>query len=91
MHIAATGEKQLEFHVDSLTGPLLARCTIKSTGGPDHFALQTCPTRGQTGVHALYMVFQHGGDAATAIDWFTFDRGDNSTRHNSPYLEQNKK
>jgi beta-xylosidase len=72
INLAATGNKEIEVRLDSLDGPLIAKCTARDTGGPDEYKTQICPTMSEKGTHALYFVFEDGGDAATALAWFTF-------------------
>ncbi|MCJ8014217.1 carbohydrate-binding protein [Paenibacillus sp. KQZ6P-2] len=64
--------KQLQLRLDSTTGPLIGTLTIKSTGGWDTYATQTCAVSGVSGVHNLYIVGAGSGEGVGNIDWFKF-------------------
>ena len=63
--------KQIQFRLDSTTGPLVGTHTVQSTGGWYTFQTQTAAIAGATGVHDLYVVFV-GADGVGNIDWFRF-------------------
>jgi hypothetical protein len=64
----------IEVHLDSPTGPLLATCPVKGTGGWDTWATQSCPITGDpaTGVHAIYLVFTGDSGVLFNLNWFQF-------------------
>ena len=63
--------KQIQFRLDSTTGPIIGTHTVLSTGGWSTYQTQTAVITGATGVHDLYLVFV-GGDGVGNIDWFRF-------------------
>ncbi len=63
--------KQIQFRLDSITGPIIGTHTVLSTGGWSTYQTQTAVITGATGVHDLYLVFV-GGDGVGNIDWFRF-------------------
>lgn len=73
MNVAAKGPKQVELRLDSVDGPLLASCMIRSNPETEQYASQRCPVKHVQGVHALYLVFANGGDESMRIRWFRFE------------------
>jgi glucosylceramidase len=64
----------LEFHLDSLTGPLAGTATLPVTGGWQSWTTVTAPVTGATGVHNLFIVFKSPG-ATTGVanlNWLQF-------------------
>jgi arabinoxylan arabinofuranohydrolase len=60
--VASTGSGGgIELHLDSLTGTLIATCTIPSTGGAQTWATTECNVTGATGVKDLYLKFTGTG------------------------------
>jgi len=68
---ASQGGK-IELHVDGLTGPLLGTLEVKSTGGFQTWALQSCKVSSVKGVHDLYFVFKGGDGDLFNMDWWVF-------------------
>ncbi|MGA3172180.1 MAG: carbohydrate-binding protein [Chthoniobacteraceae bacterium] len=73
---SAANGGNIEVHLDSPTGPLLATCPVKGTGGWDTWATQTCPITGgaANGMHAVYLVFTGGSGVLFNLNWFEFVR-----------------
>jgi glucosylceramidase len=61
----------LQFHVDSVDGPLIASVTIPVTGGWQSWMTSSAAVAGVTGVHDVYIVFQ-GTTGIGNINWFRF-------------------
>jgi hypothetical protein len=64
----------VEAHLDSATGPMIASCTAPATGDWQTWTTQTCTVSAATGTHDLYVVFA-GADAGGALfnlEWFAF-------------------
>jgi hypothetical protein len=66
----------LEFHLDSVTGPLAGSVTIPATGGWQAWqTAQGTASANVTGVHDLYMVFRAPTSGSTSlgnVNWFQF-------------------
>jgi glucosylceramidase len=66
----------LEFHLDSVTGPLAGSVTIPATGGWQSWqTAQGTASAGAVGVHDLYMVFRAPSGGTTSlgnVNWFQF-------------------
>jgi RNA polymerase sigma factor (sigma-70 family) len=53
---------EFEVHVDTLTGPIIARLTVESTGGHGTFLPEVAPVDpGFTGTHDIFLRFNTGG------------------------------
>lgn len=63
----------LEFHLDSLSGPLIATATLPVTGGWQTWQTVTAPISGASGVHDLYIVFRGSSAGISNINWFQFN------------------
>jgi glucosylceramidase len=66
----------LEFHLDSVTGPLVASVMIPATGNWQTFATASAPASGATNVHDLYVVFKAPPSGTTNLgnlNWFQFN------------------
>ena len=63
---------QIEFHLDSLTGPLIGTCAVMATGSWNTFREFTAALTPVTGTHDLYLVFRtaSGSEFAGNLDWF---------------------
>jgi len=64
----------LEFHLDTLTGPLAGTATLQPTGGWQTWITVTAPISGATGIRNLFAVFRSGpapGGIAN-LNWFQF-------------------
>jgi glucosylceramidase len=66
----------LEFHLDGVTGPLVASVTIPATGNWQTFATASTTASGAIGVHDLYVVFKSPASGTTNLgnlNWFRFN------------------
>lgn len=66
----------VEFHLDSVGGPLVASLTIPATGGWQTWTTVSGPASGASGVHDLYVVFASPSSGTTSlgnINWFQFN------------------
>jgi glucosylceramidase len=64
----------LEFHLDTLTGPLVGTATLQPTGGGQNWTTVTAPISGATGIRNLFAVLRSGpapGGIAN-LNWFQF-------------------
>lgn len=62
----------LEFHLDSVTGPLLASLPIPSTGGWQNWVTVSTTASTATGIHSLYVVTL-GASSIDNLNWFQFN------------------
>lgn len=64
----------LEFHLDSVNGPLAGAATIPVTGGWQSWTTVTAPITAATGVHNLVIVFRAnpGTGGIGNLNWFQF-------------------
>jgi hypothetical protein len=62
----------IEAHLDSLTGKLVATCSVPNTGGAQTWATQTCDVTDATGVHDLFFVFNGGSGSLFNFNWWRF-------------------
>lgn len=70
---SAASAGALEFHLDSLTGPIVGTASLSSTGGWQMWTTVTTPISGTGGIRNLFVVFR--GSAAGGIanlNWFQF-------------------
>lgn len=66
----------LEFHLDTLSGPLAASVTIPSTGGWQTWSTTAPAPASASGVHDLYVVFKappSGTSSLGNFNWFQFN------------------
>ena len=61
----------VEFHLGSVTGPLVATVNVPITGGWQTWTTVTAPVSGASGVNDVYLVFQ-GTTSIGNINWFQF-------------------
>jgi len=61
-----------EFHLDSVSGPLVATVTLPVTGGWQTWQTAKATASGASGVHDLYVVFKGAGSIAN-VNWFEFN------------------
>jgi beta-glucanase (GH16 family) len=65
----------VEFHLDSVNGPMIGSFSIANTGGWQSWTTVPANVGGATGVHNLYVVFKSGQPADFVnINWFVFQR-----------------
>jgi len=63
----------VEFRLDSLTGPVVARVPVSNTGGWQSWISRTVSLSGSaTGKHRLYAVFTGPGGDFVNVNWFQF-------------------
>jgi glucosylceramidase len=65
----------LEFHLDSISGAIVASVTIPATAGWQTWRTISAPAASATGVHDLYVVFKAGPAGTSALgnlNWFQF-------------------
>lgn len=63
----------VEYHLDSVNGPLIGSFAIANTGGWQSWRTVPANTSTATGVHNLYVVFKSGQPADFVnVNWFTF-------------------
>jgi glucosylceramidase len=65
----------VEFHLDSVSGPLIATATLPGTGGWQAWETVSAPVSGASGVHDLYIVFQGPATGISNVNWFQFSEG----------------
>lgn len=63
----------LQFHLDSVTGPLIATATLPVTGGWQTWQTVTAPVTGTSGLHDLYITFQGTTAGISNVNWFQFN------------------
>jgi glucosylceramidase len=61
----------LEFHLDTLTGPLVGTATLPVTGGWQTWTTVSAPISPASGVHDLYILFR-GTTSIANLNWFKF-------------------
>ena len=64
----SAGSGNLEFHLDSVGGPLIAQAQLAQT-----WQSGSATVTGAQGVHTLYVVFQSGvAGGSGSLNWFQF-------------------
>ncbi|MGA7158138.1 MAG: carbohydrate-binding protein [Acidobacteriaceae bacterium] len=63
----------LEFHLDSISGPLIATANLPVTGGWQVWQTVTAPVSGASGIHDLYLVFSGSAAGISNVNWFQFN------------------
>ena len=63
----------LQFHLDTVTGPLIATATLPITGGWQTWQTVTAPVTGASGLHDLYITFQGSTAGISNLNWFQFN------------------
>ena len=75
--------KNIEFHLDSVTGTKIGTLTVQSTGGWSTFKSQSASISGASGIHDLYLTFSRGSgpqsDGIANIDSFVFSQSSSGT------------
>jgi glucosylceramidase len=61
----------LEFHLDEVTGPLIAQGTLPATGGVQSWQTFPVSVSGVQGLHRLFVVFR-GKNGFGNLNWFRF-------------------
>ncbi len=62
----------IELRVGSLTGELIATCTVPNTGGWQTWETVSCPVTGATGTQDLFFHFTGGSGYLFNINWWQF-------------------
>ena len=63
----------LEFHLDSVSGPIIAQGSLPVTGGWETWQTYPMTASGAQGLHKLYIVFHGSGSAGLGnLNWFRF-------------------
>jgi uncharacterized protein (TIGR03790 family) len=65
----------IELHLDSAAGTMLATCTVPVTGDWQTWTTQTCPLSAATGTHDLYLVYTGGAGYLFNVEWFAMRQG----------------
>jgi glucosylceramidase len=64
---------RLEFHLDSVTGPIVGQGNFPVTGGWETWQTYSIPVSGAHGVHRLFVVFHGSGTNGLGnLNWFRF-------------------
>jgi len=63
----------IELRLDSETSPVIGTLKVKSTGGGDKWAAQSCDVSGAKGVHDLFLKFTGGDGMQLNFDWWKFE------------------
>ncbi len=63
---------QIEIRLGSIDGELLGVCEVKSTGGLQNWAIQSCKVKKTKGIHDLCFVFKGGNGQLFNFDWWQF-------------------
>jgi len=70
---SATTGGNIEIHIDSLKGSIIATCAVTGTGGWQTWATKSCTVSGATGVHDLYLKFTGSGSGMLFnFNWWKF-------------------
>jgi len=70
---SSTTGGMIEIRLDGVTGILLGTCTVKNTGGPQNWAVQTFKVKKVKAVHDLYFVFKGAEGDLFNFDWWKFN------------------
>jgi arabinoxylan arabinofuranohydrolase len=71
--VAGTTGGNIELRLDGENGTSIGTCAIKSTGGAQTWATQTCTVTGATGKHDLFLRFTGSGSSLFKFNWWKFD------------------
>ncbi len=63
----------LEFHLDSVSGPLVATATLPVTEGWQTWETVSAPVAGASGLHDLYLVFRGSSAGIANVNWSQFN------------------
>jgi hypothetical protein len=63
----------VEFHLDTVDGPLIAQATIPVTGNWQTWTTVTAPVSGAVGVRNLYLVLKSSSTSIANLNWFQFE------------------
>lgn len=63
---------KIEIHIDSLAGALLGTFMVRSTGGSQSWAVQSCKVSKVRGIHDLYFAFKGDEGKLFNFDWWMF-------------------
>jgi len=65
---------KIEIHIDNLAGALLGTIIVKSTGGSQSWAVQSCKVSKVKGIHDLYFEFKGNEGHLFNFDWWKFQQ-----------------
>lgn len=68
-----TDDSKIELRLDELSGELIGTLNIKTTGGLEHWQMQSCSVGGAKGIHDLYLKFNGGSESQLNFDWWKFE------------------
>jgi len=68
-----TDATTITMRLDSETGIAIGTLKVKSTGGLDKWATQSCNIKSARGVHDLYLKFFGNGTPVMNVDWWKFE------------------
>jgi hypothetical protein len=75
----ADARQRLEFRLDSLGGPVVARLFLQGTGSWSTYEVQTAEVKEAAGIHTLYVVgWSDDQEGIANVDWIQFGRGTTS-------------
>jgi glucosylceramidase len=63
----------LEFHLDSVSGPLVSTAALPITGGWQTWTTVTAAVTSSSGMHDLYIVFRGSTAGISNVNWFQFN------------------
>jgi hypothetical protein len=69
---SSTSGGKIEVRLGSLSGTLVATCTVAGTGGTQKWATVTCPVSGATEKQDLFFKFTGGSGMLFNFDWWQF-------------------
>lgn len=71
------GGNSIEVHLGSPDGKLIGTVEVKSTGGWQTWATQTCSIPATSGIQDVYLVFKGGDGYLFNLNWWSVNRKDN--------------
>ncbi len=77
---SATSGGRIELRLDAVSGTLAAICRVPGTGGWQTWVTISCPVRGATGTHDLYLRFTGGSGFLFNVNWWQFDAASGGNR-----------
>jgi arabinoxylan arabinofuranohydrolase len=69
---SATAGGTIELRLDSVSGPVVGRCTVPNTGGWQTWRSVTCAVSGVTGNRDLFLRYTGGSGYLLNINWWQF-------------------
>ena len=62
----------IEVHTQTVGGPIVGRCNVPATGGPDIYQSVLCKLTNDPGDADLHLVYRGQAHAKLSVDWFAF-------------------